>query len=378
MNLSVGRLNRFILLIFCLLWLAACQTSVNETPAPSKEVLLRTETITPISTQTITKTELQNPTTINPTSSPEPSPTPATQNPTIPPADRRVILMAVGDIMLGRTIGDIIEKEGHEAPFQYVAETLNTADVAIGNLECPISDRGVAEEKTYAFRAPVNAGKSLAFGGFDVVSLANNHTLDYGPLALRDTMDILHTNQIHSVGAGMHEVEAYSPVFVEKNGLRLAFLAYADIPPAVYDYQAWEAGPNKPGIAWAHEDRIVKGVTAAKTQADLVIVLVHNGFEFMQQVTAEQQKVARLAIDSGASLVIGSHPHVLQRIEAYGDGLIAYSMGNFVFDNMLFPPNYSAILVVELSLNGIESYELIDVIVQLNGIPQIMPYRQYD
>ena len=283
--------------------------------------------------------------------------------------------MAVGDIMLGRTIGEMIEQESPEAPFLYTAETLLTADITIGNLECPISNRGMPEEKTYAFRAPLAAGESLAYAGFDLVSLANNHILDYGPLALHDTLNTLTTHQIHAAGAGMNEEEAYAPVFIEINGLRLAFLAYLDIPATDYDYNAWEAGPNKPGVAWAHNQKVQEGVQSAKQQADIVIVLFHYGYEIVQTVSQRQQELAHLAIDSGASLVIGSHPHVLQRVETYRDGLIAYSMGNFVFDNFLFPPNYSAILSVELSPNGVESYELIDVIVQLNGVPQVMPYN---
>ena len=176
----------------------------------------------------------------------------------------------------------------------------------------------------------------------------------------------------------MNEAQAYAPAFIEVDGLRVAFLGFVDVHPTDYDYRTWEAGPDKPGVAWAHEDRVREGVIAAKAQADIVIVLVHNGYEFVQQVSSQQQKIAHLAIDSGASLVIGSHPHVLQRIESYHNGLIAYSMGNFVFDNFLFPPNYTAILVVELSPQGVDSYELIDVIVQLNGVPHIMPYNLED
>jgi len=286
--------------------------------------------------------------------------------------------MAVGDVMLGRTIGDMIEAQGHEAPFQFTADTLRSADVTVGNLESPISARGTPEEKTYAFRAPLAAAKSLGYGGFNLVNLANNHILDYGPLALADTLDSLAAQGIDSVGAGMNAWEAHAPVMIEVNGLRLAFLGYLDIPPATYDYRSWEAGLNQPGVAWAHEEHVQQGVTAAKAQADIVIIFVHNGYELVQQVASQQQKIAHLAIDSGASLVIGSHPHILQRVERYQDGLIAYSMGNFVFDNFLFPPNYSAILVVELSQEGVVNYDLIDVIVQLNGVPKISPYSLED
>lgn len=285
--------------------------------------------------------------------------------------------MAVGDIMLGRTIGDLIETEGYQAPFIFTEETLNQADITVGNLECPISDLGTPAKKPYAFRAPLAAGQSLAYAGFDVVSLANNHSLDYGVEALQDTINTLVDNQVLSVGAGMNEEEAYAPVFLEVNGLRLAFLAFAEIPAAVYDYASWEAESDKPGIAWAHPHHVQAGIQAAKAQADVVIVLVHNGYEFFETVTQHQQEFAHLAIQSGAALVIGSHPHVLQRVEKYQDGLIAYSMGNFVFDNFLFPPNLSGILKVELSENGVDSYELIDVVVQLNGVPQVMPWRDY-
>jgi poly-gamma-glutamate capsule biosynthesis protein CapA/YwtB (metallophosphatase superfamily) len=289
-----------------------------------------------------------------------------------------VILMAVGDVMLGRTIGELIETHGPAAPFLYTTDTLRSADITVGNLECPISTRGTAADKAYAFRAPLAAAESLATAGFDLVNLANNHILDYGPLALADTLEILASQDVQAVGAGMDTLEAHAPVIVEINGLRVAFLGYMDVPPSTYDFRSWEAGPNQPGVAWAHEERVQQGVTAAKAKADIVIVLVHNGYEFMQQITSQQQKIAHLAIDSGASLVIGSHPHVLQRVERYKGGLIAYSMGNFVFDNFLFPPNYSAILVAELSPQGVDDYELIDVIVQLNGIPKISPYSLED
>ena len=282
--------------------------------------------------------------------------------------------MAVGDVMLGRTIGEMIETEGIESPFIFTAETLSSADITLGNLECSISNRGNPDDKTYAFRAPLDAAESLAFGGFDLVSLANNHILDYGPDALADTLQSLNEQSILTIGAGMDAEEAYRPAIVVINGLSVAFLAFTDVPTIDYDYTAWEADLDRPGIAWAHPDRITQGVQSAKAQADVVVVLFHNGYEIMQKVSAQQQDVAHLAIDSGASLVIGSHPHVLQRIEEYNGGLIVYSMGNFVFDNFLFPPNYSAILSVTLNSQGVLSYELIDVIVQLNGVPQIMEY----
>lgn len=363
-----------LVMLVLILLLAACQTSQAE---PVSVTIAPTLTNTSQAIVSPSPTETLSPTLVSTTVPTLHSVTrvaSATVQPSATP-EQRVILMAVGDIMLGRTIGELIETEGPQAPFLDTAETLHSADITVGNLECPISERGQAEPKTYAYRAPLAAAESLAFAGFNLVNLANNHSLDYGPLALIDTLEVLAANQIQTVGAGINADEAYAPAFIDVNGLRIAFLGFVDVFPTDYDYPKWEAGADTPGVAWAHETRVRDSVQAAKAQADIVVVLVHNGYELVQQVSAQQQKIAQVAIDSGASLVIGSHPHVLQRIETYQNGLIAYSMGNFVFDNFLFPPNYSAILVVELTPQGVESYELIDVIVQLTGVPQIMPYH---
>jgi poly-gamma-glutamate synthesis protein (capsule biosynthesis protein) len=353
--------KHLFVLLLVLLILTACKASqAKSIDVPTKDISFQASS-TPISktpSPTIEQKSPESKRIILPTQAPT----------------YRVSIMAVGDIMLGRTIGDLILDEGYQTPFIYTAETLSKADITIGNLECPISNRGEAVQKKYFFRAPVDAAKSLSFAGFDILSLGNNHSLDYGPDALSDTLSLLDSEDIHTIGAGMDEKEAYEPVFTSVNGIRLAFLSFVDVPTTDFDYLTWEARPHQPGIAWAHKNKVKQGVKLAKKEADIVIVMVHNGFEFWQKVSDKQQEIAKLAIDNGASLVIGSHPHVLQRIETYKNGLIAYSMGNFVFDNFLFPPNYSAILSVELSPQGIESYELIDVVVSLEGIPQIMPY----
>lgn len=358
--------------------LSACQVQpANQSAGSSAEPTLEfpnlhfTDQPNPTSTVAAGSSP-EKPITTPSANSPDPQPSETTAP--NPNPDLRLTLMAVGDIMLGRTIADLIESEGHTAPFIHTAQMLRSADITVGNLECPISTRGEPEPKPYAFRAPPVAADALAFAGFSLVNLANNHILDYGSLALEDTLENLSARQIQTVGAGMHAAEAYAPAFIEVEGLQIAFLGFVDVHPTDYDYRKWEAGLDQPGVAWAHEDQVRAGVTAAKAQADIVIVLIHNGYEIIEQISSQQQKIAHLAIDSGASLVIGSHPHVLQRIERYQEGLIAYSMGNFVFDNFLFPPNYSAILSVELSPKGVESYALIDVVVGLNGVPQIMPY----
>jgi len=357
-------MHKKLLILFLLtsIILTACQSSQAKSINTPRQIIPSQAANTPV--------------TLTPSATIDHNTARAPQKPSIPSPtpSRRVNLMAVGDIMLGRTIGERILEEGYQAPFIYTAETLASADITIGNLECPISDQGQPVEKKYVFRAPTEAARSLSFAGFDVLSLGNNHILDYGPNALLDTLSHLESENIHTVGAGKDEFEAYQPLYMMVNGLKLAFLSYVDVPITDFDYLSWEAATDKPGIAWAHKDKVRHGVTLAKNEADVVIVMFHNGFEFWQKVSTDQQEIAKLAIDSGASLVIGSHPHVLQRIETYKEGLILYSMGNFVFDNFLFPPNYTAILSVELTPTGVETYELIDVVISLEGIPQIMPY----
>ncbi|MGH2521996.1 MAG: CapA family protein [Anaerolineales bacterium] len=307
--------------------------------------------------------------TLTPTVTPTPTDTPS-PTATLPPV---VHFMAVGDVMLARTIGDRILAEGPAAPFAGVLPILNEADLLVANLECAISERGELQPKAYTFRAPPIAAESLALAGIDVVSLANNHALDYGFDALADTLQLLGERQIAGVGAGPNDAAAHAPVIVERNGLRVAFLAYVDVPVesrSGFDTRVWIAGPNSPGVAWAEPDRIAADVAAAKAQADVVIVLLHTGLESRTEVTAGQRTLAHAAVDAGAALVLGAHPHVLQGVESYNGGLIAYSLGNFVFDDFTFPENYSAIFTATLTPDGVAAYDWVPVVVE-DGLPRL-------
>jgi len=216
------------------------------------------------------------------------------------------------------------------------------------------------------------AADSLVLAGFDLLSLANNHILDYGLEAFKDTLDTLQSKQITVVGAGMDSLAARSPVIIERNGLRLAFLAYLDIPLWNYDYLTWVARPDKPGIAWGYRYNIAADVAEVTKSADLVIVLLHFGIEGQPNPSQQQIDTAHTAIDAGAALVIGHHTHLLQTIETYNNGLIVYSLGNFVFDEFVEPENQTAILEVQLSPQGVENYQLIPVVIQENGLPEIV------
>ncbi len=285
----------------------------------------------------------------------------------------RVNLEAVGDINLARAVGEAVSTLGPRVVFDGVQPVLDSADVLVGNLECALTAGGDPQRKNFTFAAPPEAAGALTLAGFDVLSLANNHAMDYGVAGLLDTLAVLDEHGIAGVGAGNSAAQAHAPVILVRNGLRLAFLAYVDVPVENngFDVHTWIASDAQPGIAWADPVRMAADVAAAKSQADVVIVLLHSGYEistFLPNVSGDQQLEARTAIDAGAALVIGAHPHFLQPIERYHGGLIAYSLGNFVFDGYYGVANASIILRVLLTPAGVQSYDWVPVLIE-NGLP---------
>lgn len=377
--LRLGVLGAFILGVA---GLTACNPPppvVLPTLIPVTRVLSE-YTATPSPSPTVTLTPTPTPTP-SPTASPSPSPSPTLTPPPV------VNFMAVGDVMLARSIGDLMLQSGPGIAFAGVSSTLANADIVAANLECVISDLGSPEPKAYTFRAPPLAAEALALGSVDVVSLANNHAGDYGLEALLDTQRYLQMQNIAHVGTGVNAAAARAPWVVQKNGLRLAFLAYVNVPVETrtgFDTRLWEAGPDTSGVAWAVPAQMAEDVAQAKTQADLVIVLLHTGYEGRTQVYDEHRALARSVIDAGATLVVGAHPHVLQGVEHYKEGLIVYSLGNFIFDDFAPPANYSAIFAATLTPAGISEYTFIPVVLEA-GLPRlataeeslkILPYTQ--
>lgn len=211
-------------------------------------------------------------------------------------------------------------------PFERVLGLLQDADITIANLEAPLTDRGEPVEKLFNFRTSPRFVIGLPGAGIDVVSLGNNHTADYGPDGVEDTLAALTEAGVLFSGAGMDEDAARAPAIIEAEGLRLAFLSYTD------QFINTFAGPGQPGVAFAETEVIAQDVAAARDVADVVIVSLHSGLEYVDEPNSAQREFSRAAIDAGALLVIGHHPHTLQGIEEYAGGLIVYSLGNFVFD----------------------------------------------
>lgn len=276
--------------------------------------------------------------------------------------------MAVGDIMLGQSIGSRIVLYGAGAPWRGVAGYLNHADLVLANLESPISNRGTPWPKKYIFRAPPAGADSLVAGGIDVVNLANNHTLDYGATAFGDTLAALAAHGVGHIGGGRDEAAAHAPLVVERNGLRIGFLGYA-LYFAPGTKGQWAASAGQPGVAVGTPEIVSREVAALRRQVDVVIVAFHGGRALSPGPTRRVREFARAAIAAGAALVVGHHPHVLQGYSRGNSTLVAYSLGNFVFDEFTGLPNDSAILNVTLSADGVQSFAWIPIVIE-GGFPR--------
>lgn len=253
-------------------------------------------------------------------------------------SNRELTIVAVGDIMLGRGAEKDLSKKKVIFPFEKIQSFTSTADICFGNLESPISSRGRAARKKYCFRASTPVVQGLSYAGFDILSLANNHSLDYGPEALLNTIQILKRNHILCVGAGKNLDQARKAVVFSIKKNRIVFLAYNSTFP-----ESFYANIDKPGIAPSKLKFIRQDIEQNK-KSDIVVVSFHWGEEYTETPTEKQRKLAHLAIDSGADLVLGHHPHVIQGLEFYKKKLIVYSLGNFIFDQRFGNTSKSFIL----------------------------------
>lgn len=264
-----------------------------------------------------------------------------------------IILLAVGDIMLNRGVEHMIETKGGKDfrfPFLKIADFFQKADILFGNLEGPISDKGKKVGSIYSFRAEPEAVEGLKYAGFNILSLANNHALDYQRIALEDTIKTFKEQGIDWVGAGFNEEEAFSVKIKEVKKNKIGFLAYTNLGSGFQ-----KATEEKTGIAWIEEksfNKIEKDIREAKEKVDILIVSLHSGEEYQKQPTIFQKEFSKMTIESGADLIIGHHPHIIQEIEQYKSGWIAYSLGNFVFDQAFSKETMEGLLLEVIIENG--------------------------
>jgi poly-gamma-glutamate capsule biosynthesis protein CapA/YwtB (metallophosphatase superfamily) len=232
-----------------------------------------------------------------------------------------------GDVMLSRYVGIVARAKGDPAwPLHDVSGLLSSADIAFANLESPFSDHGRVVEKGMVFKAEPEMIQALLQAGINVVSTANNHARDCGAYGVEYTQDWLGQHGIPAVGTGSTAEEAHRGTVLGRNGVRFGFLAYT------YDQSNGNHADVDDRIAMLDPGQVADDVKSILERADAVIVSMHAGQEYSRKPNAQQQKFAHAAIDAGASVVVGHHPHVTQPIESYGNGVIFYSLGNLVFD----------------------------------------------
>lgn len=235
-------------------------------------------------------------------------------------------LSAVGDIMFTERVTAACRASGADSLFQPTRSLLLQSDFTIANLETPLSDSSASTPhpgKEFLFRAPQAFAGSLRRGGVNIVTLANNHSLDYGLPVLSDTMHSLQTQGVLYTGAGKDLAEACRPLVCAANGVKIAFLAFT---------YAFPAKPNAPGCCPCDLRLMQRRIRAVKEAGHVVVVSIHHGIEYVDYPDRYILSLFRGAADAGASIVLGHHPHVVQGLEIYKNTLIAYSLGNFISD----------------------------------------------
>ncbi|MHB9148539.1 MAG: CapA family protein [Thermoleophilia bacterium] len=280
-----------------------------------------------------------------------------------------LLVAAGGDVIGDRHVGEYIDAQGGKAVLAEVAPFLTDAHVAFVNLESPLSDKGSRNtEKDVTFRGRPALVQGLASAGVDVVSLANNHALDWGSAALLDTIDRLSASGVAVTGAGADLDAARAPALLDTPAGTVAVLAFSDILPA-----GFAAGAERPGVnpVRPERQRLLDDIRAAAESADYVLVSFHWGLEYEGYAGQGQRSLAHEAVDAGADLVIGHHPHVLQGLEVYRDKLIAYSLGDFVFDHYSRATGEAVVLRVTLYPEGPPALTVVPVYLKdPYGIPR--------
>lgn len=285
--------------------------------------------------------------------------------PKAPPG--RVRIVFAGDMELSNAPGDRIARG--DDPFAEFAAVLADADAAVGNLECVVATTGEPVKKPWTFRAHPRVIPVVA-KHFAAVSLANNHTGDFGPDAFKECLKLLAEKKLPYFGGGADVREARTPYILERNGLRVALLGANDMKP-----RAFEAGPHRPGVAWCVDEQLEADVRDARAihKADLVIPYLHWGWE-EYPANDRQKALARRLIEAGADAVVGGHPHVVQEVEYHKGKPIVYSLGNFVFDGFKTKETLLGwLLRLTLTADGVASWDTVPCRLDEKGTPHPAP-----
>lgn len=275
-----------------------------------------------------------------------------------------VTLVAVGDIMLGRYVNVQIQRQKDwRYPFLKTASFTSDADITFGNLEAPIVESCPTRSDGMIFCARPESIEGLKFAGFDILSLANNHTLNYGQKGLDQTQKFLSSSNI-----------LYSPL-TSSNNQDNKITKY-QVNNTTFGFLSFDLVTYPQQLTFTHDREqmsIIELITSAAKDSDILVVSLHWGNEYQKQPTKSQVELARQIIDNGAKIIIGHHPHVTQPVEKYKDGLIFYSLGNFVFDQPWSEETKKgAIAKIVFEGKEIKSYELIPIYIENSSQPKIV------
>ncbi len=277
-------------------------------------------------------------------------------NEIIPEEKSKLHLLFAGDVMLDRGVEWYIKEIGENDfsfPFKKAKKYLDSFDGVFVNLEGPVSDKGVLSGSIYSFRMEPEAILALKFANIRAVSVANNHAWDYGRLAFEDSLVRLRDANIGYFGGGDNSEEAYSAYYFQKNDITVALLGFTEF------LKSAEAKASSSGIAFLSNENMKNAIETAKMNADFVFVIMHAGEEYKYEPAERQREYAHSAIDFGADMVIGHHPHVIEATEEYNGKKIFYSLGNFIFDQSFSDETMTTgLLEIVLDKNEIVSAEL--------------------
>lgn len=298
-----------------------------------------------------------------------------------------VVFTAVGDIMLGGKIEDLVGNKPDNSIFEEVSSLLEQSDIVFGNLECPLTSHSekatwdytkildkpvIINGKEYGnsiyLKASPKMSNYLKKCKFSILSLANNHIMDYGITGLTDTIKILNKIDIKYIGCGYNIEDARMPVIFDIKGIKLGFLAYCDI------YIASKKRAGNCPLKYVYDD-----IKKLKTKSDIIIVSIHQGMDLADYPLTDEIELMHSIIDAGAKIVLRHHPHVIQGIEEYADGLIFYSLGNLIFDYTVDPlwkdlakSRESLMVKFLISKTKIESFKIIPIFIDDNFRPKQM------
>lgn len=262
--------------------------------------------------------------------------------PTEPPSDLRIILG--GDIFAGERMHSRFQSDGIDSFVREIYDITKKADLHFANLEAPITTRDTTGvDKQYLLKSsPSHTANLLKKLNLNAVTLANNHILDYGKEGLFETINYLEAIQISYTGAGSNRNRASQPVYFEKKEKKVGLVSFSNTFPRSF----W-ATKDQPGAAYGSPEQVRRRVKEVSRNADYTIISFHWGNELDTRPKRYQRRLARLAVDSGADVVFGHHPHSIQPFEEYRDGIIFYSLGNYFFPTMSNDVDYG--LMADLS-----------------------------